>query len=69
MSEAVIVALLSLFGTLIGSLGGVLTASRMTNYRLEQLERKVEKHNQVIERMALAERDIQALQTAILERE
>ena len=69
MSEAVIVALLSLFGTLIGSLGGVLTASRMTNYRLEQLERKVEKHNQLIERMALAERDIQALQTAILERE
>ena len=65
MSETVVVAMLSLCGTLLGSLGGVLTASRMTNYRLEQLERKVEKHNHVMERMALAERDIQNLQTAL----
>lgn len=51
MTEAVIVALLSLFGTLIGSLFGILTANKLTNYRLEQLEQKVEKHNNVIERV------------------
>lgn len=51
MSEAVIVALLALLGTLGGSFGGILTANKLTNYRLEQLEAKVEKHNQVIDRV------------------
>lgn len=49
--EAVIVAILSLVGTLAGSLGGILTANKMTNYRIQQLEEKVEKHNKVIERV------------------
>ena len=51
MSETVLVAILSLLGTLIGSVCGILTANRLTNYRIEQLEKKVEKHNQVIERV------------------
>lgn len=51
MSEVIVVAILSLVGTLIGSLGGILTASKLTNYRIEQLEKKVEKHNNVIERV------------------
>ena len=40
-----------MIGTLIGSLCGILTANKLTNYRIEQLEKKVEKHNQVIERV------------------
>ena len=51
MSETVIVAILSLLGTLIGSVCGILTASKLTNYRIEQLEKKVEKHNNVVERV------------------
>ena len=51
MSEAVIVSILSLVGTLFGSLFGILAASKLTNYRIEQLETKVEKHNQVIDRV------------------
>lgn len=51
MSEAVFVAVLSLFGTLGGTFGGILTANKLTNYRIEQLEKKVEKHNKVIERV------------------
>lgn len=51
MSEAVLVAALSLVGTLGGTFGGILTANRLTNYRLERLERQVEKHNQVIDRV------------------
>lgn len=43
-------ALLSMIGTLIGTLGGILAASRLTNHRLEQLEKRVNKHNQVVER-------------------
>lgn len=51
MTETLIVALLSLVGTLAGSLGGILTANKLTNYRIQQLEEKVEKHNKVIERV------------------
>lgn len=50
MDSTVVVALLSLAGTLIGSLGGILTANRLTTYRISKLEEKVNKHNQVVER-------------------
>ena len=51
MSETIIVALLSLLGTLAGSLLGILAATKLVVYRIEQLEKKVEKHNQVVERV------------------
>lgn len=51
MNEAIIVAILSLVGTLGGTFGGILTSNRLTNYRIGQLEEKVEKHNRVIERV------------------
>ena len=51
MTETIIVALLSLLGTLIGTFACIITANKLTNYRLEQLEKKVEKHNNVIERV------------------
>lgn len=50
MSEAVIVALVSLVGTLIGTFGGIVTGTKLTNYRIEQLEKRVEKHNNLVER-------------------
>lgn len=56
MQETVIVAMLSLVGTLIGSFGGIVTANKLVNYRLQELEKKVEKHNQVIERVYELER-------------
>lgn len=51
MNDVIIVAVISLIGTLGGSLAGVLTANKLTNYRIGQLEQKVEKHNSVIERV------------------
>lgn len=51
MSDTVLVAILSLAGTFVGSLFGILAANRLSNYRIEQLEKKVEKHNGVIERV------------------
>ncbi|MBR5825445.1 MAG: hypothetical protein IKY78_00010 [Clostridia bacterium] len=50
MSDAVIVALVSLVGTLIGTFGGIVTGTKLTNYRIEQLEKRVEKHNNLVER-------------------
>lgn len=51
MSETVIVAGISLIGTLFGTFGGILTSNRLIGYRIEQLEKKVEKHNNVVERV------------------
>ena len=55
MQPEIIVALLSMVGTLAGSIIGVLTANKLTTFRIEQLEKKVEKHNNLVERMALVE--------------
>lgn len=58
MNDTMIVGLLSLAGTLAGSIGGILTANRLTNYRMQELERKVEKHNNIVERTTVLERDL-----------
>ena len=50
MSETIVVALISLIGTLAGTFGGILVSGKLTNYRIEQLEKKVEKHNNIVER-------------------
>jgi predicted acylesterase/phospholipase RssA len=65
METEIIVALLGLIGTLSGSFLGVLTASRMTAYRLEQLEQRVNKHNQVIERTYILEGQMQEVRHEI----
>ncbi|MBQ8129275.1 MAG: hypothetical protein IJ175_03385 [Clostridia bacterium] len=63
-----LIAALSLCGTLAGSVAGIVTGSRLVAYRLQQLEKKVEQHNRVIERtyalegrMLEAEHDIREL--------
>lgn len=59
MTEETAVALLSLIGTLAGSFGGIITSNRLTAYRIEQLERRVEKHNCLVERTYQLEEDMQ----------
>ena len=60
MQAEIIVACLSLAGTLIGSIVGILTANKLVVYRLDKLEQTVAKHNTVIERVALLEQDNKA---------
>ena len=50
MSENIITALLGFVGTILGSLAGIMATSKLSNYRIEQLEKKVDKHNNLIER-------------------
>lgn len=57
MSAEVITAALSLVGTLVGTLGGIALSSNLTNYRIERLEKKVEKHNNLITRTYKLEQD------------
>lgn len=51
MIGTIIVAIISLLGTLVGTIGGIMTTAKLINYRLEQLENKVSAHNNLIDRM------------------
>lgn len=58
MNIEIILSLLSAFCSLIGSLGGILVTSKLNLYRLEQLEKKVDKHNHLVERMYEIEKTV-----------
>ncbi|MBR4973809.1 MAG: hypothetical protein IKY45_05040 [Clostridia bacterium] len=65
MSDTVVVALISLVGTLGGTFGGILVSAKLTNYRIEQLEKKVEKHNNFAERMPVIENEIEHIESEL----
>ena len=72
MTEATLVALLGFAGTLLGSLFGILAAQKLTQYRLAQLEEKVARHNNLVERtyrlegrMNEAEHDIRDMKRGV----
>ena len=54
MTDTVIVAIISLLGTLLGSFGG----TQLVKYRIEQLEKKVEKHNSIVEKTYILEEKV-----------
>ena len=56
------VALIGLVGAAIGSLGGILASAKLTNFRLQQLEAKMDKHNNLIERMYVVEGKVTELE-------
>ena len=62
MSETIIVAILSLVGTLFGSIGGILASQKLTEHRIKELEKKVDKHNQIVERTYKLEGEVTELQ-------
>lgn len=62
MSDTVIVALIGAIASLAGGLIGAFATSNLVQYRLTELEKKVEKHNNVVERMMKAEGQISELQ-------
>ena len=65
MTYTIIVSLISLVGTIIGTLGGIMATSRLSNYRIEQLEKKVDKHNNLIERTYEVEKKVEVMKTDI----
>lgn len=54
MTDTVVVAIISLLGTFVGSFGG----AQLVKYRIEQLEKKVEKHNSIVERTYILEEKV-----------
>lgn len=60
MSDAVIVGLLALAGTLVGAWAGIRQSNKLACYRIEQLEKKVEKHNNLADRMIAVEQSVKS---------
>lgn len=61
MDSTVIVALISLVGTLIGSLGGIVVSGKLTAFRIQQLENRVAEHNNFARRMPVVEEQIKVI--------
>lgn len=61
MSE-IIVAVLAFIGTLCGTFGGILTSAKLTNYRIKQLEIKVDKHNGFAEKIPVINQRLEYLE-------
>ncbi len=61
MDSNIIVAILSLIGTLGGSFGGILVSSKLTAYRIQQLEARVAEHNNFARRMPVIEEQIKVI--------
>ena len=55
MPSEIIIAIISLVGTAFGSITGIMASNKLTTYRISELEKKVDKHNNLIERVALLE--------------
>lgn len=55
MQSEVFIALLSFLGTLAGTVGGIITSAKLTNYRLRELEKKVDRHNNFAQRIPILE--------------
>ena len=63
--QGLLPSLFALVGTLAGTFGGILTGSRLTTYRLEQLEKKVENHNSLVERTYRLEGQVSLLRDEV----
>lgn len=55
MPSEILVAIIAGIGTLVGTFGGIMASNKLVNYRLEMLEKKVDTHNNVIERTYILE--------------
>lgn len=62
MDKTIIVACISFLGTTVGTIGGILASSKLTNFRLSSLEEKVKKHNNIIERTYKLEGEVLEIQ-------
>jgi len=69
MDSTVAVAIISFLGTLAGTAGGIVASSKLTNYRIEQLEKKVDSHNKAAARLPVIEEKLKNADRRILKLE
>ena len=61
MPTDIVVAVIAFAGTALGTFGGILTSSKLTNYRIQQLEKKVDEHNNFARRVPVIEEQIEVI--------
>lgn len=61
MDNTVIMAIVSFLGTCVGTLGGILTSNKLTNFRIQRLENKVDEHNNFGKRLPVVEEQIKVI--------
>ncbi|MDN5307089.1 MAG: hypothetical protein PWP16_452 [Eubacteriaceae bacterium] len=69
MTTEIVVAVIGLLGSGLGAFGGVVISAKLTTYRIEQLEKKVDKHNTVIERTFVLEEKMKVANNRIADLE
>jgi len=67
MADAVLIALISSGAAILSGVISGTMASRLTIYRIDQLEQKVGKHNGLVERMVAVETDLKSAHYRITE--
>lgn len=65
MQPETVVGILSCLGTIIGTLGGIIASSKLTNYKIDELKEKVNKHNNLIDRMYKIENRVTLIEEEI----
>lgn len=58
MENEIMVALLGLIGTAMGTVGGIMASNKLVNHRLARLEAKMDRHNNFMERLAIVEQKL-----------
>lgn len=61
MNKEILIALISFLGTMMGTLGGIVASAKLTNYRISELEKKVELHNNFARRVPVIEEKIKVI--------
>ena len=67
--STIVVAVIAMAGTILGSWMGVRESNKLVNFRLDSLEAKVTRHNNVVERVTVLERDLKTAFRLIDERQ
>lgn len=65
MESEIIVAVIAFCGTALGTFGGIMASSKLTNFRLQKLEEKVDRHNSIVERTYILEEKIKVANNRI----
>ncbi len=62
MQPEIVIGILSFCGTLVGTIGGIFASNKLTNYKIDELKEKVNKHNNLIDRMYKIENRVTLLE-------
>lgn len=66
MDSTILVAIISFSGTLLGTVGGIVASGKLVNYRLEQLEKKLDAQNRISSKVPIIEEKLKNMDRRIL---